>query len=315
MAEEETEDDVTQFLHLLESVPVHGEQVSSLVKKMSERVESGELCTAKGISFLECKNHLLLSYLINLTCVTMKKFSGEKIEGDESIDRLIENRTVLEKIRSVDHKLKYQIDKLVKTATTGTASYNDPLRFKPNPDALVSKPDEGTDDDEESEDDGNGVMKRTKEEHQKKYIPPKLAAMHYEGDETEKQRIERLTERAKKRALSSSVMQELRREYFDGPEEIFESTVTKMKEDKEKRHQQTYEEEYLVRLQMPKKRGRERQNMAVMSNLDQLTHFGDFKALSGEVDAEMLVAKKKQKKANKMGKKGKRGKTNRFKRK
>ena len=47
---------------------------------------------------------------------------------------------VLERIKPIDQKLRYQIDKLIKAANTGQAiGRNDPLQFKPNPDALVSK--------------------------------------------------------------------------------------------------------------------------------------------------------------------------------
>jgi U3 small nucleolar ribonucleoprotein protein LCP5 len=47
---------------------------------------------------------------------------------------------VLEKLRPLEQKLKYQIDKLVRLAASGDAGgSNNPLRFKPNPDNLVSK--------------------------------------------------------------------------------------------------------------------------------------------------------------------------------
>lgn len=55
---------------------------------------------------------------------------GKSIERDPSIDRLIEIRTVLEKIRPIDYKLRYQIDKLVKTAITGVTNSKDPINFK-----------------------------------------------------------------------------------------------------------------------------------------------------------------------------------------
>lgn len=55
---------------------------------------------------------------------------GKKIERDPSIDRLIEIRTVLEKIRPIDYKLRYQIDKLVKTTITGVTNAKDPINFK-----------------------------------------------------------------------------------------------------------------------------------------------------------------------------------------
>lgn len=41
-----------------------------------------------------------------------------------------------------------------------------------------------------------------------------------DGDDTIKQKQEKQLQRAKKRALSSSVIRELKEEYYDGPEEI-----------------------------------------------------------------------------------------------
>ena len=48
----------------------------------------------QGISFLEVKYELLLSYLINLTYVMLRKSHGQSIEGDNSVERLVEIRTV-----------------------------------------------------------------------------------------------------------------------------------------------------------------------------------------------------------------------------
>lgn len=131
-------------------------QVSDLVESMLQRVKSGELTTEYGLSFLEVRYHMLLTYLINLTYVVLRKCSGKflsveisiknrsshklkwytfdntgkTIHRDPSIDRLIEIRTVLEKIRPIDYKLRYQIDKLVKTAITGVSNSKDPINFK-----------------------------------------------------------------------------------------------------------------------------------------------------------------------------------------
>lgn len=46
---------------------------------------------------------------------------------------------MLERMRPVEHKLRYQIDKLLKIATTGKFETGDPLQFKANPDNLISK--------------------------------------------------------------------------------------------------------------------------------------------------------------------------------
>lgn len=153
-------------------------QVNQLVDNMLSRVKNGEISTDKGLSFLEMKYHMLLSYLINLTYVVLRKCSGERIDGDPSIDRLVEIRTVLEKIRPIDHKLKYQIDKLVKTAVTGDGGTDDPDNFKANPDALVPKID-GEDEETDSEDEDDGEKPKNANKKSGIYVPPKLAAVHY----------------------------------------------------------------------------------------------------------------------------------------
>ena len=122
--------DIPQAIQLLGEMNSNVKQVTDLVEGMLQRVKRGELTTEYGLSFLEVKYHMLLDYLINLTYVVLRKCSGETIEGDPSIERLIEIRTVLEKIRPIDYKLRYQIDKLVKTATTGVSSASDPILYK-----------------------------------------------------------------------------------------------------------------------------------------------------------------------------------------
>lgn len=41
---------------------------------------------------------------------------GERIRDDVCADRLVEIRTVVEKIKPLDQKLSYQVDKLLRTA-------------------------------------------------------------------------------------------------------------------------------------------------------------------------------------------------------
>ncbi|KAK1343177.1 hypothetical protein QTO34_015953 [Cnephaeus nilssonii] len=80
----------------------------------------------QGLSLLEVKDQLLLMYLMDLSHLILDKASG----GDHAaVLRLVEIHTVLEKLRPLDQKLKYPIDKLVKTAVTGSLSENDPLCF------------------------------------------------------------------------------------------------------------------------------------------------------------------------------------------
>lgn len=64
------------------------------------------------------------SYLINVVQLMLLKTKGESISTSSTVDRLIELRVILEKIRPLEMKLRYQIDKLLKAASTGLAGLN-----------------------------------------------------------------------------------------------------------------------------------------------------------------------------------------------
>lgn len=49
------------------------------------------------------------------------KSKGTSINRDPAIDRLVEIRTVLERMRPIEHKLRYQIEKVVKAAASTSA--------------------------------------------------------------------------------------------------------------------------------------------------------------------------------------------------
>ena len=51
----------------------------------------------------------MLDYMTNLTYLMLRKSFGKSIENDPSIERTVENRTVLEKMRPIEKKLKYQV--------------------------------------------------------------------------------------------------------------------------------------------------------------------------------------------------------------
>ncbi|XP_067837718.1 neuroguidin-A-like [Heptranchias perlo] len=99
------------------------EQVSSVsahVENLIQRIRSGAQRTDKGLSFLQLKNQMLSMYLSDMVYVILRKVSGNTLKDESAILRLVEIRTVLEKMRPVNQKLRYQIDKLVKTALTGS---------------------------------------------------------------------------------------------------------------------------------------------------------------------------------------------------
>ncbi|XP_058121598.1 neuroguidin-A [Anopheles ziemanni] len=341
--------DLPQALRLLDEMNNNFKQVSDLVGNMLQRVKTGELSTEYGLNFLEIKYHMLLNYLINLTYVVLRKCSGHRIEKDPSIDRLIEIRTVLEKIRPIDYKLRYQIDKLVKTAVAGSSSGTaDPTSFRANPANLTSQMPEPGETAGDDGDAGNGSddgadsdssakvmlkLKRAKEAARKKaagpggaadvdaadgeeaagtgrrskpdvYVPPKLTSMPYEED-SKADRARRQLERARKHALGSSLIQDLKDEYLDTPVELSSSSRAQQILSRREREREEFEETYLTRLPTTKADKHRSRKLTTLATLgDELTSFTDLSVLNDDYPSTSAAGrggkKRKAAKVNKM---------------
>lgn len=280
-ANKHTECDVqNEMMNLIGTIDSTVPQIKDSLSNLRNMISSSKSSTQKGLSILDVKNNMMLMYLSNLMHIILKKCSGNSIQGDQSIERLVEIRTVLERIRPIEHKLKYQIDKLIKTATTGTIDENDPSRFKANPadmEGVDDSAESGEDDGDEDVNDGSrGAGKRKSGI----YVPPKLAAMHYDEDDSKAAKQEKLLERARKHALNSSIVQEMREEILDAPKEVGQANTFKIKQSARQREREEYEESYFTRL--PTKRVEQHRSKALMTegNLGtELTHFEDISVL------------------------------------
>merc|ERR1719244_2565252 len=224
---------------------------------------------------------------MNLTYLMIKKTKGESIAGDPAVERLCYLRTVLEKIRPIEHKLKYQVDKFVNIAETGQARPDDPLSFKPNPNLLTSKLDED-DDSDDSEEDGDEKDKKTA-----KYVAPRNIPQQFDGEKT------------KKAQLSKSMMNELKSQLWDTPEEISHQADTrKQKYIQAQREKEQYEEDNFIRLPVTKAEKMARKQLSTVTNIgESLTAFGH-NNYEGNVDSAASRGKKR-KHSDKKGGKGK----------
>ncbi|CAN0043620.1 unnamed protein product, partial [Hapterophycus canaliculatus] len=100
-----------------------------------------------GASFLALKQTLLLSYCRELCSYAAAKGRGQALRGGGPAGRLVELRTVMEKLRPMDRKLKYQTDKMLRLATSSNADGtsaevagdgdDDPLSFRPRPEGMA----------------------------------------------------------------------------------------------------------------------------------------------------------------------------------
>ncbi|XP_059616232.1 neuroguidin [Phlebotomus argentipes] len=271
--------DLPQAMQLLGEMNNHVKQVSDLVENMLQKVKSGEMSTEYGLSFLEIKYHMLLTYLINLTYVVLRKCSGQTIENDPSIDRLIEIRTVLEKIRPIDHKLRYQIDKLVKTAqntpASGTLRANLGLAATPLPEESAQTH-ESEDSDDEAEEESNRKRPTKAGSSAGLYVPPKHMPMYYEEDESKAERSRKQLERAKKRSIGMSIIEDLKEEYLDTPVEISGTSKAQQMFSRAQKEKEEFEETYLTRLPVTKAEKHRQRRLTTLGTLgDELTRFGD----------------------------------------
>lgn len=241
--EDETQPDfLAQTTKLLNEI-----NVSVLeAKESTNKIVNQEYNSSKGISLLDVKCHTLMNYLSDLAHVVLKKCEFQSIKDNPSIERLVEHRTVLERIRPLEFKIKYQIDKFVKTALSGSIDPNDPDRFRATIDGISD-----ADDHEEETDNDECDLHSTKKSKDGVYVAPKVTAVPYDGDESRAIKKQKVLERAKSRALQSSVMQELREEYADTPVEVQINTVgLKNKLSKYDFERQKYEEDYFTRYKL-----------------------------------------------------------------
>lgn len=252
--------------HRLHSTMTEDNKAKSGLVETNQKVEASLLTSIQehiknhspkaGIDFLQVKNTLLLSYLIDLTIYLKSKLSGKKIDA-ANLQRLTEMKVVLDKVRGLDKKLRYQIDKLLQAenaATFATAGASvepanapdDPLQYRPDPKALKVGGDDSSSSDDDSGDEDDGALEsdldddddleaakrtmalaRASSSKKKKskdadtednvYRAPRHTAMPYDLDKEDKEAQKEKRQRRKMRA--SELAQSLRNQYGDAPEQ------------------------------------------------------------------------------------------------
>ena len=145
------------FLELAQSLRKNSQDSSQIVRKISESVADGDLDHPEGLSILTVKVDALLAYIQNLALLCVHRLSGHSLgeeTGSQYVKNLVKLRLRLEKMRPMEARLKYQVEKLLQTltavereASSGAAHEDkqtdveedvDMLSFRPNPESLVS---------------------------------------------------------------------------------------------------------------------------------------------------------------------------------
>ncbi|KAG0336298.1 hypothetical protein BG004_008116 [Podila humilis] len=262
-AAESMQKDQIAFAKHLHELSTMVKEIEAKLKPTIAKIQSKDIDTSKGLSFLEVKYHILLEYITNLSFIMYRKLSGQSIQqppSTEIIHNLIQDRVILEKMKPVEQKLKYQIDKLVRAALVGqqegeaqmTASGADPLAFKPNPKNLVldntgnaGNAEEEAEEDAEDDNNRSGL-----------YKAPKMAPVHFEEDSSAVAKRLKYQARLQSRAAKSRVMKDLVSEFDDRPEEMSlsnDGVHFGMGMDDKQREREQYEEDNFTRTMLSKK--------------------------------------------------------------
>lgn len=137
------------------------------LKENLQKLNQDSAPTSGGNTFqyIDVKSMLLLDYVTSLQCYTLLKSKGEDLTDHEIFERLAYLRLMLEKLKPLDKKIDYQIEKLLRSALTQTQGQDviqtksqkeDNLKYKPNLENfdakhITEKADEGESDLEEAE--------------------------------------------------------------------------------------------------------------------------------------------------------------------
>lgn len=148
------------------------------VEKLQKASEENDLEFPDGLSLLTVKVDALLAYMHHMALLCAHRASGKSLgdaTGEAYVRGLVSLRLMLEKMRPMETRIKYQIEKLMRAASTAEQAPAaaegeeeiDPLAFRPNPAALAAaKPQAAEDEEEES-----GA-----------YRPPKVAPVLFDPD-------------------------------------------------------------------------------------------------------------------------------------
>lgn len=193
----------------------------------------------------------------------------------------------------MDRKMKYQVDKMLKIASSGENAIES-LQYGPKPDQLLV--DDAEMDGQESDEKEDKV--KTKPGI---YRAPRLAAMHYE-EEKELARRQKQNEKNRKRMEKSQILSELREEFSEQPLEIQNSASTALDKEiaKEEAEKKEFEESRFVRLVATRKekaRKRQRERAAIqadaMGTIENFSRVQDVLDLNGTKTTQALVNPKK----------------------
>lgn len=307
--------DSPELLALLDEYTTRVKELRVEVQPLLERVRAAaaagvagatDLATKDGISFLELKHQLLVSYCVNLAFYLLLRTEGRSVASHPVVKRLVHIRVTLEKMRPVDKQLRYQVQKLLKAGALGAGSNTTVadaaaaaaaaaaavpatgaamLGYKPSlaamaatvtagkksgKKALSALGDGGSDEEMGSDDEAAaGTASRGSRLLGAAAIAHDTAMAKLAG------RAAAEKERRARRAAGSQLIQELRREMSDRPEEETTGALRLAKLDQFDKDRREFEEAHYMRLNDTKESKKRRKQAEQISVMDAFDDFAD----------------------------------------
>ncbi|RLN02961.1 hypothetical protein BBJ28_00000933 [Nothophytophthora sp. Chile5] len=194
----------------------------------------------------------------------------ENVKEHPVFKELVRYRTLLERVRPLDRKMKYQVDKMLKVAVAGGKGLDESLSYAPNPDQLAAE--DGQDDEEEGVEGAKDGI----------YRAPRLASVPYEEEERAQVKQAKKDERNRKRLQKSTILSELREEFSERPTEILASGTSVVDKEiaREEAEKKDFEESRFVRLVTSRKdKIRKRQREQEANRADNVGSIDNFAAV------------------------------------
>jgi hypothetical protein len=218
-------------------------------------------------------------------------------------------RAIFDKIRPLEKKMRYQIDRVLALSTSSFAVLNtetiaeeehgglsnttetDPLSFKPNPENMILG-DDSSDEDRIDDDDifkgrgkTSGKLVEVETERPALYKPPRLAAVPFHEKERSEEKEARIKKSAMDRMKKSELLQTIRAQFSDKPEEddlrgganVGKQRETARRFAERVAEKDRYEEENMVRLSTSRKEKKMREKIMrdEFSNLRAISDVGN----------------------------------------
>jgi hypothetical protein len=285
-----------ELLSVLDDFTSGLDSAESALDSVLERLEGNELPTKQGISLLQTKAQLMVEYVECLAVFSGLKLQGCSIGDSEAgrsvVQKLLENRIMLEKMLPIEKKLKYQIDRLLRSSTVEAGS-SSALKFGPNPDLIVSSSEAANADSGASMAISSGEQERAKKEAAGIYVPPRNRMVEYEEEERREKEVLKAKEKLKKKAKSSEIVQALREEFTDAPiEEKVYGVDQRFEIDDDEEDRRRYEEDNFTRLLETKKDKAKRKAKRIAAS--RIDAWDDFDAFDDLADTMHKMEKNSQ---------------------